>query len=40
MDDQNLKDKQRESADDQMIEQAFKEVLDMWHRVTERRLIL
>ena len=30
MDDQNLKDKQRESADDQMIEQAFKEVLDIY----------
>ena len=30
MDDQNLKDKQRELADDQMIEQAFKEVLDIY----------
>ena len=35
MDDQNLKDKQRELADDQMIEQAF--LIYTWHRVTERR---
>ena len=39
MDDQNLKDKQRESADDQMIEQAFKEVLDIYVASRHRKKV-
>ena len=39
MDDQNLKDKQRELADDQMIEQAFKEVLDIYVASRHRKKV-
>ena len=39
MDDQNLKDKQREAADDRMIEQAFQEVLDIYTASRHRKKI-
>ena len=39
MDDQKLKDQQREAADDKMIESAFKEVLDIYLASCHRKKV-